>query len=88
MKTAFERSFARDLKKIKDTDVLRRIRTVIENIETINLSESVPNLSKLRGKGNYYRIRVGDYRLGIIIENETVSFIRCLHRREIYRFFP
>ena len=40
------------------------------------------------GNENYYRFRVGDYRIGIVIEEDTVVFVRCLHRREIYRYFP
>jgi mRNA-degrading endonuclease RelE of RelBE toxin-antitoxin system len=31
---------------------------------------------------------VGNYRLGLIIEAETVIFVRVLHRKEIYRYFP
>jgi hypothetical protein len=33
MKTAFRKSFERDLKKIKDRDLLGRIRRVIVNAE-------------------------------------------------------
>ena len=43
---------------------------------------------KLQGGDDFYRIRVGDYRLGIIVELEAVVFVRCLNRREIYRYFP
>jgi len=31
---------------------------------------------------------VGDYRVGVIFEEETVTFCRVLHRKEIYRYFP
>jgi mRNA interferase RelE/StbE len=36
----------------------------------------------------YYRIRLGDYRVGLKIENNTVCFVRFLHRKDIYRYFP
>ena len=48
----------------------------------------IPNLKKLKSDGDYYRIRIGDYRLGLIIENGTIIFVRLLHRSEIYRYFP
>ncbi|MGH2412635.1 MAG: type II toxin-antitoxin system RelE family toxin, partial [Microcystaceae cyanobacterium] len=35
-----------------------------------------------------YRIRLGDYRIGLFIEGKTVTFARVLHRKEIYRYFP
>lgn len=40
------------------------------------------------GSGDYYRLRVGDYRIGLEIEGEIIVFVRCLHRRDIYRYFP
>jgi mRNA interferase RelE/StbE len=35
-----------------------------------------------------YSIRIGDYRIGLALEKDTLVFVRCLHRKEIYRFFP
>jgi mRNA interferase RelE/StbE len=88
MKAEFKSSFLRDLKAIKDQALLSRIRTTIEEIELAPTIQEINNLTKLRGANNYFRVRVGDYRLGLLIENETVVFVRCLNRREIYRYFP
>jgi mRNA interferase RelE/StbE len=33
-------------------------------------------------------MRLGDYRLGFVFEQGAITFVRCLHRREIYRYFP
>lgn len=47
------------------------------------------DLKKLsEGSGEYYRLRVGDYRIGLEVEDEVVVFVRCLHRRDVYRYFP
>ncbi|HBY75652.1 MAG TPA: plasmid stabilization protein, partial [Cyanobacteria bacterium UBA11148] len=46
------------------------------------------NLKKLKTEGDYYRIRVGDYRIGIVINEDVVVFVRVLHRKEAYRYFP
>ena len=50
----------------------------------------IPNLQKMRGcrKGIYYRIRAGDYRIGITVEGDLVTFARCLPRKDFYRHFP
>ncbi len=37
---------------------------------------------------NFYRIQVGAYRLGFVLEENTIVLVRFLHRKEIYRFFP
>lgn len=89
MKTAFRRSFERDLKKLKkDHQMLRRIREAIEEVESASDLDQLSSLKKLRGGEEYYRLRVGDYRIGIAMDGETVIFVRCLHRRDIYRYFP
>lgn len=88
MKVEFKDSFAKDLKSIKQKDLLSRVKEVIEAVEKVDSLTQVPNLEKLKGGGNYFRLRVGDYRIGIAIEDDTMIFVRFLNRREIYRHFP
>ncbi len=40
----------------------------------------------MSGTANFYRIRVGEYRIGIVVEGDRVDFVRCLPRRDLYRF--
>ena len=68
--------------------LLRRIREAIERVEAAETLDELPNLTKLSGASGIYRIRVGDHRIGIAVEGDEVEFVRCLHRRDIYRYFP
>ena len=88
MKVAFRQSFARDLKNIKDQAVLHRGRRAIEHVEGAATPQEVGDLKKMSGAGNFYRIRVGEYRLGAVAQGDRVEFVRCLPRRDLYRFFP
>ncbi len=88
MRTAFRRSFERDLRRLRDETLRRRIREAIEQVEAAETLQDVPNLRQITGFKGFYRIRIGDYRLGIAVEREEVEFVRCLHRRDIYRYFP
>jgi len=89
VKTAFRRSFNRDLKKLKkNREVLVRIKDKLLEVEAADDLSELPSLKKLSGGTEYYRIRVGDYRIGVVVREDTVEFVRCLHRREIYRYFP
>ena len=45
------------------------------------------NLKKLRRGKNFLRIRIGDYRIGLEIEGNTLIFVRILRRKEIYKYF-
>lgn len=88
MKTAFLKSFYRDVKKIKNADLRERIAAVIEMVEGAAEPAAIAELKKMTGASKSYRIRVGDYRIGVVIEGDTVQFVRCLSRRDLYKYFP
>jgi mRNA interferase RelE/StbE len=84
----FRASFAKDIRSIKNKELLDRIKETIEQVEKARGPQDITNLKKLMGGSNYYRLRVGEYRIGLTIESDTVTFVRCLNRKEIYRYFP
>jgi mRNA interferase RelE/StbE len=86
--TLFRESFDKDLSAVADAGLLRRIQKVIEEVEAARTFRDIRNLKRLDAKGKYFRIRLGDYRVGFVFESGAVTFVRCLHRREIYRYFP
>ncbi|MBC7263096.1 MAG: type II toxin-antitoxin system mRNA interferase toxin, RelE/StbE family [Chloroflexi bacterium] len=88
MNTQFRESFSKDLRKIRDKDLLNRVKAVIEAVEQAQGLGEIPNLERLKDWNKYYRIRVGDYRLGLVIEGDIVTFVRFLHRKDLYRYFP
>lgn len=88
MNVHFKESFVRDPRALKDKSLLNRIRTCIETVEQARLLAQIPGLKKLRGAAEFCRIRVGDYRIGLAIQEDVVTFVRVLHRREVYRYFP
>ena len=88
MKVEFRQSFAKDLKGVTDKGLLKRVKDVIEAVEKADSLTDISNLKKLKGGGNCFRLRVGDYRVGVSLENETVLFVRFLNRRDIYKYFP
>lgn len=88
MKARFKESFVGDLRSIRDKSLLGRIRAVIESIEKAESLSEVAGLKKLRGGEPYYRLRVGDNRIGLAVEEGVVVFAIALHRREVYRYFP
>jgi len=81
VKTIFKSSFAKDLKSIKTKSVLE----VVEKAQNLG---AIPDIKKLKAKGNYYRIKLGDHRVGVTVAKDEITFVRCLDRKEIYRYFP
>jgi mRNA interferase RelE/StbE len=88
VKTVFKSSFAKDLKSIKSKPVLDAVAQRIERVEAAQSLRAIPDVKKLQAKGNYYRIKLGDHRIGITASKDEITFVRCLNRKDIYRYFP
>jgi len=57
----------------------------LQQAKSIN---EISNIKKLRGYKTAYRIRIGEYRVGLILEGNTIKLSRVMNRKEIYRYFP
>ena len=88
MRIAFKNSFIRDLKKIRNDRLLSQIRNTIERKEKSNDITDISNITQLKGPGSHFRIRIGTYRIGLALVDDTLFFVRCLHRKDIYKRFP
>lgn len=83
-----DKRFEKDTNKISDKSILKKIASCIIDTQNAKSLNEVKNLKKLKGFDLEYRIKIGDYRIGLVIESKVVSFIRFLHRKDIYKFFP
>jgi mRNA interferase RelE/StbE len=88
VKVQFKTSFKKDLRNIENKDLLNRIKDTIEQTEKALSLQDITNIRKLKGTRTYYRIRVGEYRVGLTVDGDEAVFVRCLDRKEIYRYFP
>ena len=88
MTVTFRASFVRDLEAIRDARLLRRVAKVVQALESAGSPAEIPQLKQLRGHARLYRVRIGDWRMGLHIDGNQVDCVRMLHRRDIYRYFP
>ncbi|MDD5034146.1 MAG: hypothetical protein PHE55_05255 [Methylococcaceae bacterium] len=88
MKVSFEAKFAKDLRNIKDGKLLIKIKELIIECKEANSLTEIKNVQKLQGYDAFYRIRIGDYRVGLEALGSELVFARCLHRKDIYKYFP
>lgn len=73
---------------MKDRNLLSKLKQIILNCKQAENLAQISNLKKLQGYDNLYRIRLGNYRLGIEVVDNELIFTKFLHRKDIYRFFP
>ena len=88
MEVEFLSKFNKDISSIKQKTTKASIIKIIEQVESAQSISDIAGLKKLKGFKEAYRIRVGDYRLGLFISKNTAQFARFVHRKDIYKLFP
>jgi len=91
MQVEFYSSFDKDISKVKLQSVKDSIAKQIisvENCESLADFIQLPNVTKLVGHIDCYRIKFGDYRIGVRVVNNVVHFARFGTRANIYSLFP
>jgi mRNA interferase RelE/StbE len=84
-----DKSFQKDVSKINDAKTKDAIVEAIADIRSAENILSINKLKKLVGYKNMYRIRLGDFRIGLEhTTDDEIILIRFLHRKEIYKRWP
>ncbi|MCF0052224.1 hypothetical protein MUK70_30050 [Dyadobacter chenwenxiniae] len=91
MVVQYVKRFEKELKNTPN-DIQRKVFNVITILESAtNLESSGLDYKRMEGQKsgeNYYRIRVGDWRIGIECIHPDVTLLRILSRGSIYKSFP
>jgi mRNA interferase RelE/StbE len=88
MQIEFTKKFGKQIEKCLDNSIRARLLKVIDTIlKAENLSD-IKNIKKLKGHNNFYRLKIGDYRIGLVLEDNLVIFAAFDHRSNIYKYFP
>ena len=88
MEVKFTLLFNKDVSGVRNAKLVQTIKNTITTTKQVGSIKEIKNLKKLTGFKNHYRIKIGDYRIGLYIENNIVEFSRFLHRKDIYKYFP
>ena len=88
MEVIYLESLLKDLKKIKNEKLLNSLSKLFVKLEESDDLFKISSVKKMSGHPEAYRIRIGDYRLGIFYSDEIVTIARFLKRNDIYKLFP
>ena len=88
-KVEFTKRFLKELSELPKEIQARAERIVFEELQTEN-PFSLGYIEQMRGYPGNYKIRLGDYRIGLTIDKQSNLIIcqRIAHRKDIYRKFP
>ena len=75
----YEKEALKELDKL-ETSISRRI---IKKIDEMSENPSSCDIKKLKAS-DYYRLRVGDYRIIFIFDKDLIKILKIGHRQQIY----
>jgi mRNA interferase RelE/StbE len=85
----YKKTFLKDLSKVRSDSRERIEKLVFDKIPNSDKSLQTLDIRKMKGYEDYYRIRLGDYRIGCKIEEgHKIIFYRIKNRNDIYKVFP
>lgn len=82
------RQFEKDTERELSKKMQLKLAEIIEDIRKSNNLLEVRNIKKLKGFKNAYRIKMGEFRIGFVLNENIVMLSRIMNRKEIYRYFP
>ncbi len=88
MNIIYSRLALKDVKKVKDEKLKLALLELINDLKKAENLLDVNGIKKMSGHLDTYRIRIGDYRLGIYCSNNEVIIARFVKRNDIYKLFP
>ena len=84
MEVRFTTQFNRDVGRIRERRVAQSVEEAIDTLKAANRLTEVPGITRLVDRGPRYRMRIGEYRLIMLMDDEGLILERLLHRREAY----
>lgn len=88
MQIEFTKKFGKQIEKCKDYSIRARLTKSIDNMLKAERLTDIKNIKKIKGHNNFYRLKIGDYRIGLVFRDNTVIFAAFDHRSDIYKYFP
>jgi len=88
MKIEYKKKFLKELSKLPNEYALPIEEFVFDIFPTYDNLSEIGKVEKMTGYKYYFKIRFGDYRVGIKKEDNTILIETVKHRREIYKYFP
>lgn len=89
MEVVYTKTFLKDLSKIQPPKRRKQIELFVFETLPVSISlEEIGSAEKMSGFDDYYKIRFGDYRIGLLKIATGIELRRVLNRKEIYKYFP
>jgi mRNA interferase RelE/StbE len=72
MKVIADKSFKKDIQKL-DTATKKQISNLLIQLVQVESIKEISNFKKIKGFRNAFRIRLGNYRIGIRLDGNSIK---------------
>ncbi len=79
--------FEKDVEKELNEQQKKQLAEILITVTESKTLSEISNCKKMKGFKNAYRIRLGDFRIGFLWEDETVKLSRVLNRKIFINIF-
>jgi mRNA interferase RelE/StbE len=88
MDVRYSKKFLKQLAEVPSDTRLKIEHFVFNELVSASSIHGLGKVEKMQGYDGFYKVRFGQYRLGLVIENKMITVKIVMHRKEIYKFFP
>ncbi len=88
MTVEYSRQSLKDLAVVPSKLRIPIEKLIFEELPRIDNLSQRNKIESMKGYKNFFKVRIGNYRVGLHKEGDILVIKRILHRREIYRYFP
>jgi mRNA interferase RelE/StbE len=88
MQVLYSKKFLKDLADIPSKQRQEIEKFVFEVLPNTIAIGDLHKFEKMKGYANCYKARFGSYRIGALLDENTIELKRAMDRKNIYKFFP
>ena len=88
MKVQYKKRFLKQLSIIPFGTRKRIEQFVFDELPSTTQIQITGRIEKMKGYEGYYKVRFGDYRVGIHKYDDVLVLKVAMHRKDIYKYFP
>lgn len=88
MKVKYRKSFLKELSLIPATQRTKIEQFVFKSLPAADSLQQLGVIEQMKGYPLCFKVRFGNYRIGLRMEDDAIVLEKALHRKDIYRHFP
>jgi len=88
MKVEYRKRFLKELAQLPKNPRVEVEKFVFEILPEATTLVSIGKVEQMKGYRHFFKVRFGNYRLGLQLVDEVLIVEIIAHRKDIYKFFP